>query len=96
MSKIEDIEHQLNKCLFDEIDKTKIENLYIQLFCSNCKNDYCIGGCCSQSKNVVFRPIEVFTEETIIEKICDVYFTEYTPFVFITLEQYLNNMIDYD
>jgi len=96
MSKIKDIEHKLNKCLFVEIDKTKIENLYIQLFCSRCRNDYCFEGCCSQSKNIVFRPIEVFTEETIKEKICDVYFAEPTSFMFITIEEYLNNILDYD
>lgn len=96
MSTIKDIEHKLNEYLFVEIDKTKIENLYVQLFCSNCRNDYCLGGCCSQSRNVVFRPIEVFTEQTIKDKICDVYFTELTPFMFITLEQYLNDILDYD
>jgi hypothetical protein len=96
MSIIKDIEYKLNQCLFTEIDKTKIKNLYIQLFCSNCKNDLCFGGCCSQSRNVVFRPIEIFTEETIKEKICDVYFTEDTPLFLITLEEYLNDILEYD
>lgn len=96
MSTIEDIEHKINQCLFDEIDKTKIEKLYIQLFCSNCKNLYCQEGCCSQSRNVVYRPIKVVTEEIITEQICDIYFTELTPLVFITLEEYLNNLLEYD
>lgn len=100
MSTIKDIEYKLNNYLFNDFDKTKhlYANLYIQLFCSNCKNKYCWGMCCSQSTNVVIRPIKVFTKETLKEEIGYdfIEITDLCPLIFITLEKYLNNISKYD
>jgi len=69
--------------------------------CDNCKNQFVEGGCCSQSYIEPVKPIKLFTEKEMIKYIKPVETIksskkkelqdDYSPFIFITLKEYLMN-----
>ena len=100
MSSIVQLEYFINNYMFESLFLYKSLNncdmLYIQLFCSTCNNYYCYGGCCTQSKNTILRPVKVLTKKDIIEQIDKDFYTLPSPFEIISLSTYLDNIKGFD
>jgi hypothetical protein len=94
----EKIEYLLNNCHFEEAMEYKNPELFIQLFCSNCDGVFCEAGCCSQSRNIVKRPIKLLTENDIIniKTSVDGTYVEDAPFDFVSLSDFLEDPSWYD
>jgi hypothetical protein len=104
MNKI-NIENLLNQKNINKNNIKKLLNknniFYILMCCDNCKNQFVEGGCCSQSYIEPVKPIKLFTKKKMIEYIEPVEQIEsltkkeinvdYSPFIFITLEEYLTH-----
>lgn len=94
------LEKLLDNFEFDEAKKFNLDNLFTQLFCSVCDRDFCFGGCCSQSINVVMHPIRILTLDELIELETpfeeDDNFPIQSPFEFVSLTEYVENPMYYD
>ena len=94
------LEKMLDDFKFDEVKKFNLDNLFTQLFCSVCDRNFCSGGCCSQSKNVVMHPIRILTLDELIELETPIEgnnnFPIQSPFDFVSLTEYVENPVYYD